>query len=88
MKGAGDGTVMERNVVLCEWRLDRPRTPTIGLAIGGGGTFPDAVKRDLGASGVEQTNGVIRDNLIAFCNDVGIYVNKGRRSVVAHSATC
>jgi hypothetical protein len=53
--------------------------------VGGGGTWPDAVTRDLGASGLEQTNGVIRDNLIAFCNDVGIYVNKGRRSVVAHN---
>lgn len=85
MKGAGEGTVMERNVVLCEWKLPNPRSPTVGLSVGGGGTWPDAVTRDLGASGLEQTNGVIRDNLIAFCNDVGIYVNKGRRSVVAHN---
>jgi nitrous oxidase accessory protein NosD len=85
MKGAGEGTVMERNVVLCEWKLPNPRSPAVGLSVGGGGTWPDAVTRDLGASGLEQTNGVIRDNLIAFCNDVGIYVNKGRRSVVAHN---
>lgn len=85
MKGAGEGTVMERNVVLCEWKLRAARSPTIGLAVGGGGTFPDAIKRDGGASGNEQAGGVIRDNLIAFCNDVGIYVNKGLRSVVAHN---
>ncbi len=85
MKGAGEGTVMERNVVLCEWKLRRSYSPNIGLSVGGGGTFPDAIKRDQGKSGLEQTGGIIRDNLIAFCNDVGIYVNKGLRSVVAHN---
>lgn len=86
MKGAGEGNVMERNVVLCEWRLRRRSySPNIGLSIGGGGTWPDAIKRDLGKSGLEQTGGVIRDNLIAFCNDVGIYVNKGLRSLIAHN---
>jgi len=86
MKGAGEGTVMARNVVLCEWRLRRRSySPNIGLSIGGGGTWPDEIKRDLGKSGVEQIGGVIRDNLIAFCNDVGIYVNKGLRSLVAHN---
>lgn len=85
MKGEGEGTVMERNVVLCEWKLLGAKSPTVGLSVGGGGTFPDAVKRQLGALRVEQVGGVIRDNLVAFCNDVGIYVNKGQRSVVAHN---
>lgn len=85
MKGEGEGTVMERNVVLCEWKLLGAKSPTVGLSVGGGGTFPDAVKRQLGALGVEQVAGVIRDNLIAFCNDVGIYVNKGQRSLIAHN---
>jgi hypothetical protein len=86
MKGAGEGTVMERNVVLCEWRLRRRSySPNIALSIGGGGTWPDEIKRDLGKSGVEQFGGVIRDNLIGFCNDVGIYVNKGLRSLIAHN---
>ena len=85
MKGEGEGTVIERNVVLCEWKLLRPRSPTIGLSIGGGATFPDSLKRQLGALGVEQVAGVIRDNLVAFCNDVGIYVNKGQRSLIAHN---
>ena len=85
MKGAGEGTVMERNVVLCEWKLRRSYSPNIGLSVGGGGTFPDAVKRDLGKSGLEQADGVIRDNLIAFCNDVGVYVNKGSRTVIANN---
>ena len=85
MKGAGEGTVMERNVVLCEWKLRRSYSPNIGLSVGGGGTFPDAIKRDLGKSGAEQHGGIIRDNLIAFCNDIGIYVNKGRRTVVANN---
>ncbi len=86
IKGAGEGNVMERNMVLCEWKLRRRSySPNIGLSIGGGGSFPDAIKRDLGHSGNEQSNGVIRDNFIAFCNDIGIYVNKGHRSVIAHN---
>ena len=86
IKGSGEGNVMERNMVLCEWKLRRRSySPNIGLSIGGGGSFPDAIKRDLGRSGNEQSAGVIRDNFIAFCNDVGIYVNKGHRSVIAHN---
>jgi hypothetical protein len=90
MKGEGSATVMERNVVLCEWKLRRsPGSnsggPNIGLSIGGGGAFPDAIKRELGKTGHEQSGGVIRDNLIAFCSDVGIYVNKGHRSTIAHN---
>lgn len=90
MKGEGSATVMERNLVLCEWKLRRSpgsnsAGPNIGLSIGGGGTYPDAVKRELGKTGYEQSGGVIRDNVIAFCNDVGIYVNKGHRSTVAHN---
>ena len=82
MKGEGSGTVMERNMVLCEWKLRRSPYPNIGLSIGGGGSFPDAIKRRLGRTGAEQEAGVIRDNVIAFCNDVGIYINKGHRSVL------
>ena len=85
VKGAGEANVMERNVVVCEWKLRRSLGPNIALSIGGGGTFPDAVKRDLGASGLEQAGGVIRDNVLAFCNDVGIYVNKGQRSLISHN---
>jgi len=82
-KGAGERNVIERNVVFCEWKL-RGQEPRVGLSLGGGGTDP-RLTRDQGKSGLEQTNSVIRDNLIAFCSDVGIYVNRSGRSVIEHN---
>ncbi len=82
-KGAGENTIFERNVVFCEWKL-RGAGQRVGLSLGGGGTGPE-LTRDQGRSGFEQTGGIIRDNLIAFCSDVGIYVNKSTRSVIEHN---
>ncbi len=83
VKGGGDRNVIERNVVFCEWKL-RGDEPRVGLSLGGGGTDP-RLTRDLGKSGLEQTNGIIRDNLVAFCSDVGVYVNRSGRSVIEHN---
>ncbi|MGE4044340.1 MAG: hypothetical protein AB7F35_05770 [Acetobacteraceae bacterium] len=84
VKGAGEKNIIERNVVLCEWKLRGVRGQRIGLSLGGGGTGRP-VMRDEGRSGFEQVGGVIRDNLIAFCSDVGIYVNRSARSVIEHN---
>ena len=87
IKGAGEKNVMERNVVICEWKLRDPPGLTgerVGLSVGGGGTG-GFLRRDEGRSGFEQTGGILRDNLIAFCSDVGIYVNKGSRTVIEHN---
>ncbi|GEM_PF-449443 len=87
IKGAGDKNVMERNVVICEWKLRDPPGQLgqrVGLSVGGGGTG-DFLRRDEGRSGFEQIGGILRDNLIAFCSDVGIYVNRGSRTVIEHN---
>ncbi len=34
---------------------------------------------------MEQVGGVIRNNLIAFCSDAGIYLNRAARSRVVHN---
>lgn len=83
VKGAGERNVIERNVVFCEWKL-RGTEQRVGLSLGGGGT-DRALTRDQGRSGFEQSHGVIRDNLIAFCSDVGIYVNRSTRSMIEHN---
>jgi hypothetical protein len=83
-KGAGEGNVFERNLVVCEWKLHVAGQPHVGLSLGGGGTDPGA-RREQGRSGFEQTGGVIRDNLIAMCDDDGIYLNRAARSVVEHN---
>jgi hypothetical protein len=83
-KGAGEGTVFERNLVICEWKQRNGPSSQVGLSLGGGGTG-QAFRRDLGRTGFEQIGGVIRDNLIVACNDDGIYLNAAGHSVVEHN---
>lgn len=80
-KGAGEGAIFERNVVLCEHRLRGHPGMRVGLSLGGGGAGP-AVCRDKRCV-VEHAQGVIRDNLIAFCSDEGIYLNKAAQSIIS-----
>ena len=84
VKGAGEGNVMERNLVVCEWRLRGVAGEHVGLSLGGGGTDLYA-RRELGHSGFEQIGGVIRDNLIVSCDDDGIYLNRAARSLIDHN---
>jgi Chondroitinase B len=82
-KGAGENNIIERNLIVCEWKLHQPGEH-IGLSLGGGGTGPD-LSRDLGRTGLEQIGGILRDNLIVACSDDGIYLNKSARSDVNHN---
>ena len=83
-KGDARGTVFTRNVVLCEWRLHGGLGETIGLSFGGGGTGSQ-FRRDSGRSGLEHIDGVMSDNLIAFCSDDGVYLNRAVNSVLRHN---
>jgi hypothetical protein len=83
-KGDAHGTVFTRNVVLCEWRVRGALGQTIGLSFGGGGTGWET-RRDRGRSGYEHADGIMADNLIAFCSDDGIYLNRAANSVVRHN---
>jgi nitrous oxidase accessory protein NosD len=80
-KGAGRGTIFARNVVLCEWRSHPSNNTMIGLSFGGGGTDPGLAR----LSGYEYADGVMRENLIAFCSDDGIYLNRAANSVIRHN---
>ena len=83
-KAAGRGTVFARNVVLCEWRLRRFPGERIGLSFGGGGS-DKRIRRDRGLSGYEQADATMRGNLVAFCSDDGIYINRAPGSVLTHN---
>lgn len=79
IKGANRGGVLERNLVVCEWK--HKGGVRLGLSLGGGGTS-DYACRD-GKCAVENDGGVIRNNVILNCpNDVGIYLNKAANAVV------
>ena len=83
-KGEGRGNVFRRNVILCEWHLRAAGTESIGLSFGGGGTIQE-LRRAQGITGYEHADGVISDNLIAFCSDDGIYLNRAANTLVRHN---
>ena len=83
-KATGSGNRFIRNLVLCRWRLPRYPGQQIGLSFGGGGS-PDSIRRDHGRTGLEALGGTMRDNLIAFCSDDGIYVNRSANVTISHN---
>jgi hypothetical protein len=82
-KGGGSGNRFERNVVLCEARVRGTMGSRVGLSLGGGGTGTEFC-RD-GRCVTESDAGSIESNLIAFCSDSGIYINRAARSRVLHN---
>jgi len=78
MKSGGNDGLFERNLVACSFDVATGGT-RIGLSFGGGGTgaqycapaFDPNVPCD-----VEHSGGVLRNNLIIDCSDVGIYLNR------------
>ncbi|MDE2007587.1 MAG: hypothetical protein KGI51_13550 [Rhodospirillales bacterium] len=83
-KAAGSNNDFIRNVVLCRWHLPDRGGERVGLSYGGGGS-PDSIRRDQGKTGLEQLRGVMRDNLIAFCSDDGIYLNRAGGARIEHN---
>lgn len=79
-KGGGAGNLFEQNIVLCEHKLRGTVGQRVGLSLGGGGTGSQYCrdKRCI----TEQDHGIIRSNLIAFCSDDGIYINRSATSKV------
>ncbi|MEW6431481.1 MAG: PE-PGRS family protein [Myxococcota bacterium] len=85
MKSGGARGLYERNLVLCEGSGQATSDVRIGLSFGGGGTAPQFCFPAFDASvpcRVEHSDGVMRNNIIANCSDVGIYVNRGANSRV------
>jgi hypothetical protein len=82
-KGAGANNRFEQNIVLCEYRLRGAPGQRVGLSLGNGGTGKQYCrdKRCI----TEQVGGVIEANLIAFCSDDGIYLNRSAASKILHN---
>ncbi len=83
-KGAGDHNVFERNAVLCEFRLRGYPGQRIGLSFGGGGTGAEFFRNQDTTHG-EQSGSLMRDNLVAFCSDGGVYLNRAAQSDLEHN---
>ena len=82
MKGGGNNGKIERNVVNCARSDISQKGKRVGVGLGGGGTNPASLCRD-GRCVTEFSNGAITDNLIANCNDFGVYVNKSNQTSIS-----
>jgi parallel beta-helix repeat protein len=86
-KGGATAPVFERNLVICSL-LDTTGGIRVGLSFGGGGmdrrlcapAWDDTVPCD-----PEISDGVMRNNVIANCSDVGIYLNRARNTTLLHN---
>lgn len=68
-----------RNLVICEWR--HKGGERVGLSFGGGGTKDPAYCEDNDCS-TFHTGGVMVNNIIMNCPDVGIYLNRSKDTKV------
>lgn len=75
LKGGGTNGIMEQNMVICSKNLYAGTVRQIGLSLGGNG----------GGSNYEHKNGIVRNNIIMNCNDVGIYINKAPKTTITHN---
>ncbi|MCC7538380.1 MAG: right-handed parallel beta-helix repeat-containing protein, partial [Deltaproteobacteria bacterium] len=87
MKSGGRRGLFERNLVVCTLDVDTGGT-RLGLSFGGGGTAPQFCAPAFDASvpcDVEHADGVMRNNVVANCNDVGIYLNRAANTRLLHN---
>ncbi|CAN5385776.1 hypothetical protein BH09MYX1_BH09MYX1_39950 [soil metagenome] len=81
MKSGGKGGVFERNLVVCA--KDFTGGTRLGLSFGGGGTAAQFCAPAYDANtpcDPEHEGGTMRNNVIASCSDVGIYLNKAKNT--------
>ncbi|MGR5237545.1 chondroitinase-B domain-containing protein [Vibrio alfacsensis] len=78
-KGGVTGGQISNNLVICNTKKLRPTTALVGISIGGGG-MPVNRRRD--SVDYEADNVVVKNNIVMHCNDVGLYVNKGKNSYI------
>ena len=69
-------------------RRDTTGGTRIGLSFGGGGTAPQFCAPAFDANtpcSVEHDGGTMRNNIIANCSDVGIYLNRGKDTNILYN---
>jgi len=80
LKGYGKKGIIEENLVICNMNLYKKGHTQLGLSLGGGGTGSQFCFDKKCA--YEHEQGTIQNNIIMNCNDVGIYINKGKDSKI------
>ena len=82
LKGNGRDGIFENNLVICEFA--HSGYARVGLSLGGGGSAPDSICEEQDCS-TEHTGGILRNNIIANCPDVGIYLSEAADTLVQHN---
>ena len=83
LKGYGKKGLIEENLVICNMNLSIQKHTQVGLSLGGGGTgnqFCFDKKCEY-----EHDQGTLQNNIIMNCNDVGIYINKGKNTQIINN---
>lgn len=83
VKGAGADNRIERNVIVCEYRLRNRPGQRVGISLGGGGTGPEYCRDHRCIT--EQDRGVVESNLVLACSDDGIYLNRAAASRLSNN---
>lgn len=83
MKGGGSNGRIERNLIIGTLSDVSQPGIRVGLSFGGGGTDVNAC-RDRRCI-TEHSAGIAANNIVAHCNDFGIYVNASNQSLIAHN---
>ncbi len=81
IKGNSSGGVFENNLVVGEY--SHSGGIRLGLSFGGGGTGKN-VARDKDVT-FEHTDGIMRNNVVMYTSDVGIYLNKSKNTQVMNN---
>ena len=81
MKGNSEGGLIERNLVLCRYRVEGGTR--VGISLGGGGTEARYCRE--GSCNSEHRAGTVRNNVVVDCPDVGVYLNRAQDSRVVHN---
>ena len=86
VKGGATAPVLERNMVMCT-RYETSGGTRIGMSFGGGGMAPSACAPRWGGSvcDPEVTGGIMRNNIVVNCSDVGIYLNSAKSSHILYN---
>lgn len=81
IKGNSSNGVIENNLVIGEYRTSGG--VRVGLSLGGGGTGAQFSRH--GSNKIEHTGGIVRNNIVMYCSDVGLYLNKARETRVLNN---
>ncbi|MGR5134602.1 hypothetical protein [Vibrio alfacsensis] len=81
-KGGIVGGEISNNLVICSTGKNTQNSVLVGLSIGGGGMGPPFRR---GKVEFEASDILVSNNIVMHCSDVGLYVNKGKNSIIAHN---